>query len=171
MSKDKNSFLFYYNWEDSINELTDTELRSFILNLIHYHQGKEVVLATREEKFLWNGILPALKINQEKYRNKADASRENGKKGGRPKRTQDNLNNLVGLIETQNNLNNPIIDNSQELIDNSEELMGNSYLLRDLSYKEFLTLSTEEKDNYYSYICQLEEVSYAQQSIIKLYKK
>lgn len=184
MAEAKNSFPFYYNWEDSINELTDPELRSFILNLIHYHQGKEVILATREEKFLWNGILPALKFNEEKYRKRSEASRENGKLGGRPKVTQhnldnlDNLDNQVGLIETQHNLDNLIKDKGQGILDTGQGLLvtgegitDNGYLLEDLSVKEFNNLSAEQRSNYCNYISQLEELSHCQRHILKYCKQ
>lgn len=64
-------------------------------------------------------------IELEKFRCKKDASRENGKLGGRPKKNND-LQNLgvsdwleLGLnLETQNNLNQEPITNNQEPITN-----------------------------------------------------
>ena len=165
MAEAKNSFPFYYNWEDSINELTDPELRSFILNLIHYHQGKEVILATREEKFLWNGILPALKFNEEKYRKRSEASRENGKLGGRPKVTQHNLDNPI------KDKGQGILDTGQGLLVTGEGITDNGYLLEDLSVKEFNNLSAEQRSNYCNYISQLEELSHCQRHILKYCKQ
>ena len=174
----KHSFPFYYNWENQINELTDSELRSFILNLIHYHQGKEVILATREEKFLWNGILPALIVNEEKYERRSEVNRENGKLGGRPKITQHNPNNPMGLNETQHNPNNPIIDNRQQIVGIGqqtlgigEEILDNGYMEKDLSVKEFNNLSAEQRSSYCNYISQLEEVTACQQYILNYCKQ
>jgi len=64
-------------------------------------------------------------IELEKFRCKKDASRENGKLGGRPKKNND-LQNLgvsdgleLGLnLETQNNLNQEPITNNQEPVTN-----------------------------------------------------
>jgi len=89
------SFLFYTSWKDQIEEMNDDELRRFINNLINYHTGDEVELITRIDKFIWNGVLPALIKNQSNWNRKRTAAIENGKKGGRPK------NNPVGFLETQ----------------------------------------------------------------------
>ena len=78
---ERKSFVFYLNWKDQIAELDDQELRRFINNLINYHQGEEVALETKIDRIIWQGILPALKVNDEKYVNKFEANRENGKYG------------------------------------------------------------------------------------------
>jgi hypothetical protein len=78
------SFVFYLTWKTQIDEMNDEELRRFINNLIIWHSGGEVLLPTREDRFIWNGILPALEVNEKKYIARAGSSRENGKLGGRP---------------------------------------------------------------------------------------
>jgi len=133
------SFLFYTSWKDQIEEMNDDELRRFINNLINYHTGDEVELITRIDKFIWNGVLPALIKNQSNWNRKRTAAIENGKKGGRPSKpteTQDNLKNPMGYLETQHNLNNPqkpvkskvLNVNSQMSIEKSEVSRSNSIL-------------------------------------------
>jgi len=100
----RTSFLFYLSWRTQINDMNDDELRRFINNLINWHEGEEIELPTREDRFIWNGVLPGLESNSDKYETQANANRENGKKGGRPrksKETQDNPNNPMGFSETQ----------------------------------------------------------------------
>ena len=66
--------------------LSDKELRRFINNLIDWHQGENVELKTKTDLLVWNGVLPALEVNDDKWNSRADKSRENGKLGGRPKK-------------------------------------------------------------------------------------
>ncbi len=100
----RTSFLFYLSWRTQINDMNDDELRRFINNLINWHEGEEIELPTRADRFIWNGVLPGLESNSDKYETVANANREKGKKGGRPrkpKETQDNPNNPMGFSETQ----------------------------------------------------------------------
>jgi len=72
--------MFYHNWDEQIELMTDAELRNFIKNLIRYDKGEDVILNTKEEKLCWLGIVSALEINKQKWMTKS----ENGKLGGAP---------------------------------------------------------------------------------------
>jgi len=124
MNNDRNSFMFYLNWEEQIDLLNDEELRRMIKNLIRYHQGKELTLLTPIENMCWAGIKPGLDTNIAKYDKKVEANRKNGKFGGAPKGNQ-NATKEKTTQTTQNNPNNPIIDNRKEIIDNSKLETGN----------------------------------------------
>jgi hypothetical protein len=87
MSTEKKSFMFYNSWGSQLEVLSDKELRRFINNLISYHTGKEVNLISKSDKLIWNGVLPGLEVNNIKYQQKVNRNRENGKKGGRPRKT------------------------------------------------------------------------------------
>jgi hypothetical protein len=105
--------MFYLNWKSQLDILTDKELRRFINNLISWHQDESVELKTKTDLLVWNGVIPALKVNDDKWNSRADKSRENGKLGGRPKKeiTQ----------ETQQVISKPKEPvNSKWLIDNGE---------------------------------------------------
>ncbi len=109
----RKSFMFYLNWKSQLDILTDKELRRFINNLISWHQDESVELKTKTDLLVWNGVIPALKVNDDKWNSRADKSRENGKLGGRPKKeiTQ----------ETQQVISKPKEPvNSKWLIDNGE---------------------------------------------------
>ena len=82
----RKSFMFYLNWKSQLDILSDKELRRFINNLIDWHQGENVELKTKTDLLVWNGVLPALEVNDDKWNSRADKSRENGKLGGRPKK-------------------------------------------------------------------------------------
>ena len=113
---ERKAFMFYLNWQEQIGELDDQELRRFIVNLINYHEGKKIVLETKVDRIMWQGIQTALKINDEKYLNKAAANRENGKSGGRPPKTKNDENPSIpdGFCQNPNNL---ITDKREEEID------------------------------------------------------
>jgi hypothetical protein len=135
----KLSFMFYLNWKDQIDELDDQELRKLINNLISYHNGDEVILETKIDKLVWQGILPGLQANEAKYSRRGEANRENGKLGGAPKGNQ----NASKDKTTENNPEQPKqpdkrekindnskmeIENRKQTSDNREELNENTKL-------------------------------------------
>ena len=131
MKKNKKSFLFYQSWKTQIDILDDSELRKFINNLISYHDDGEVVLESKEDKLLWNGVLPALEVNNLKYQKTIERNRENGKKGGRPKKVAAESEKPNGFIENPNETDGFIEkpkkpDNSKKIIDNSKREIENS---------------------------------------------
>ena len=99
MKENKKSFLFYQSWKTQIDILDDSELRKFINNLLSYHDGGEVVLESKYDKLLWNGVLPGLEVNNLKYQKTIERNRENGKKGGRPKKVAAESEKPNGFIE------------------------------------------------------------------------
>ena len=140
MKTDKKSFLFYQSWKTQIDILDDSELRKFINNLLSYHDGGEVVLESKYDKLLWNGVLPGLEVNNLKYQKTIERNRENGKKGGRPKKEAaetekpngfiENLYKTDGFKEKPKKPDNSKveIDNSKVEIDNSIKTTGNREL-------------------------------------------
>ncbi|MEI8203915.1 MAG: DUF6291 domain-containing protein [Bacteroidota bacterium] len=122
-------FLFYVNWREQIELLDDSEVRRFINNLCNYAEAKEPELQTKADKLVWNGVLPALEVNMKKYNAKVESNRVNGRLGGAPVGNQ----NARRTETTQNNPNNPIIDNSKMITVNSEMEIDNSKLNNDNS--------------------------------------
>ena len=119
---DKKGFLFYYNWEDQLLKMNFEERWSFIHNLIKFHTEREITFVSEKEEMAWIGILPALKINIEKYEQRAERSRENGKKHVGNKST----NQISKQITQQVILEPKEPDNSKYLIDNIKEIIDNS---------------------------------------------
>jgi type IV secretory pathway component VirB8 len=89
----KKSILIYSDWEEDIKMMTPEEVQNFMLNIFRNARGKEPYLPTRAEQMHWLQIKRILEINKEKYQARAERSRENGAKGGRP-------NNPAGYSET-----------------------------------------------------------------------
>lgn len=114
----KLSFIFYNDWQDQLELMEDAQVRQFVYNLISWHKEEEIVLNTKLEQAIWNGVLPALKINKRKWLAKAETSRRNGQLGGRPPKPK----KPTGFSENPENL---IIDNSKEIIDNRKEINDN----------------------------------------------
>ena len=158
MKENKKSFLFYQSWKTQIDILDDSELRKFINNLLSYHDGGEVVLESKYDKLLWNGVLPGLEVNNLKYQKTIERNRENGKKGGRPKKVAaesekpngfiENLYKTDGFKEKPKKPDNSKveIDNSKGEIDNSIKTTGN----RELNTEDCkdVIVETEEVNEY-----------------------
>ena len=125
----KLSFMFYLNWKDQIDELDDQELRRFINNLISYHNGEEVILETKIDKLVWQGILPGLQANEAKYSRRGEANRENGKLGGAPKGNQNASKDKTTQINPeqpkQPDKREQISDNSKMETDNTKKINEN----------------------------------------------
>jgi hypothetical protein len=126
--KERVSFYFYLNWKTQIDEMTNEELRRFIDNLISWHQGGEISLPNREDKFIWNGVLPGLEANEKKYVASSGASRENGKLGGRPPKEITQETKQV-ISEPKKPVNSKLlIDNSEMEIEKGKEVNVESEL-------------------------------------------
>ena len=84
----KNSFLIYHDYKKHFELLSNEELGIFMRALMEYEITEE------EPNFEDNGVLRMafsfikndLDRNREKWEEKADVNRANGKKGGRPKK-------------------------------------------------------------------------------------
>jgi len=135
----KVAFMFYMSWEQQVDLMTDVELRRFIKNLCRYAEGEPIELPTREEKLCWLGILPALKINDEKYEKKVQANRENGKLGGAPKGNQNASKDKTTQINPEqpkqpdkreqiNDNSKMETDNRKKINENREEIIDNTKL-------------------------------------------
>ena len=90
----KKSILIYSDWEEDIKLMTPNEVQNFMLNIFRNARGEEPYLPSKHEQFHWLQIKRILDINKVKYEKRAERSRENGAKGGRP-------NNPTGYSETQ----------------------------------------------------------------------
>ena len=158
MSTERLSFMFYTSWSSQLDVLSDKELRRFIENLISFHRGTEVNLKSKPDKLVWNGVLPALILNDKKYQETVERNRENGKKGGRPKKEAaetekpngfiENLYKTDGFKEKPKKPDNSKveIDNSKVEIDNSIKTTGNRELNTE-NCKDVI-VETEEVNEY-----------------------
>jgi hypothetical protein len=106
----KDTFVFYRSFIESVENLSDIEQLRWLKIIINYSlDDTEPDLKGLELSF-WT----QLKFSIDRAQNRYNASVENGKKGGRPKKTQENLtepdetkNNLTKPNKTKNNLKEP----------------------------------------------------------------
>ena len=85
-TNDKKGFVIYNDWETRLNKVPAENQARFLRNLFKYHSGRkdELELDDIIDVLLWEGVVLPLQMNIEKWENKSEKSRENGKLGGRP---------------------------------------------------------------------------------------
>jgi hypothetical protein len=100
MATDKKSFILHIDSLDVLDDLSDQQTGQLFKAIRDYQNGNEVKLDG-----LMNAVFKTFKNQFLRDSNKYDSvvtrNRLNGSKGGRPKLTQPNPNNPVGLSETQ----------------------------------------------------------------------
>ena len=86
----------------------------------YIYDGIEPNFETKIEKSVWNNILMLIDRKAESYFKKATANRENGKKGGRPKKNNDfQKSDFKAYISPDNNTDNTNYHNSIESVPNA----------------------------------------------------
>jgi len=108
--QNKLSFILYLDNEEIFNSLSDEDAGKLIKYIFHYVHTGETPDTEPLIKMAFIPIKQAFKRDLIKWRERADRSRENGSKGGRPKKPRplsDNPENPVGYLETQSNPDEP----------------------------------------------------------------
>ena len=85
MAKDKKAFVAYCDWLESFEELTDEEAGKLIKHLLRYVNDQNPEPPDRITQMCFIPIKQSLKRDLRKYEERAERSRLNGAKGGRPK--------------------------------------------------------------------------------------
>ena len=85
MAKDKKSFVLYCDLLTTVEKLTDEEAGKLIKHILLYVNDKNPEPEDRFTEILFEPIKQTLKRDLRKFEERAERSRENGKKGGRPK--------------------------------------------------------------------------------------
>jgi hypothetical protein len=105
MALGKKKVIIYTDWINQFKDLTDEEAGKLIKHFFEYVNDLNPI-SDRLTELLFNPIKATLKRDLKSWESKQKTNKENGSKGGRPKKnveTQNNPNNPVGLFETQNN--------------------------------------------------------------------
>ena len=121
----KNSFILFQNYREYFEDLTGDEAKELLFAIFDYEKTrvKPVNLSAKVGCYFLV-IKQQLDKNYEEYLKIADKNKENGAKGGRPKKTQNNPKNPMGYLETQKTQPNPKnldIDNDID-IDNGSDI-------------------------------------------------
>lgn len=105
MATGKKKVIVYTDWINQFKDLTDEEAGKLIKHFFEYINDLNPT-SDRLTELLFNPIKATLKRDLQAWENKQQTNKENGLKGGRPRKnieTQNNPKNPVGLLETQNN--------------------------------------------------------------------
>ena len=104
MAESKKSFVLYNDFEKVFEMLTDEEAGKLIKHLFAYVNNKDTELEDRLLKLTFEPIKLQLMRDNKKYEAICERNKNNGMKGGRPKK---NPKNPVGYLGTQNNPEKP----------------------------------------------------------------
>ena len=106
MTADKYSVLIKYSYLDIAkkNALSDEDFGMLMKGIIDYDKtGKEPKFKKQNLSIAFSFIKCDLDSNKKKWESRVIANQNNGKKGGRPPKTQRNPNNPLGFSENPNN--------------------------------------------------------------------
>lgn len=78
--------LAYHSYLDAMDELDDAERGRLFTALLTYSSTGEVTKLTGNERFVFPMLRRQIDMDIQKYEAKCEANRENGKRGGRPKK-------------------------------------------------------------------------------------
>lgn len=122
MNEDKDikmpNFLVDTSLKDCVNILSDTRAGKLFKLLFEYAENQEIDESQLDSatRLAFSAFKPGIDKGRKKYFSVVNRNRENGKKGGRPKKTQNNPNNPMGISKTQNNPKKQIKLNKSKLI-------------------------------------------------------
>lgn len=104
MAVGKKKVIVYTDWIIQFKDLTDEEAGKLIKHFFNYINDLKPE-SDRLTELLFNPIKATLKRDLQSWESKQQTNKENGLKGGRPKKeiTEINPNNPVGLLKTQSN--------------------------------------------------------------------
>lgn len=125
MNEDKDivmpNFMVDTSLKDCVNILSDTRAGKLFKLLFEYAENQDIDQSQLDSavRLPFNAFKPGVDKGRKKYISVIKRNRENGKKGGRPKKpktTQNNPKNPVGNLETQNNPKKQIKINKSKVI-------------------------------------------------------
>lgn len=108
--KQKSSFLIYHEYREPLKLLTDEQRGQLLMALIDYSESGVVPELDGISMMAFSFIQSQMDRDSKKYENRCSSNRENGKKGGRPKKENDseeNPKNPMGFEETEKKTKNP----------------------------------------------------------------
>lgn len=108
--KQKSSFLIYHEYREPLKLLTDEQRGRLLMALIDYSESGVVPELDGISMMAFSFIQSQMDRDSKKYENRCSSNRENGKKGGRPKKendTEENPKKPLGFEETEKKTKNP----------------------------------------------------------------
>ena len=147
----KKSFILYNDFQSTLDKLTDEQAGKLLKKIFSYVNEIDIKSDIITD-LVFEPIKQHLIRNRVKYDNIVKRNKENGKKGGRPKK---NPKNPLGTLVTQTNPSKPKkadSDSDSDSVsdsdsDNIDDKKKNYFVGNDISDSEFPTLV--EYQNYY----------------------
>ncbi len=139
----------FYDFIESTAALSDEEIGRLVIGMLRYARDGDVPSFTGNEGFIFPVYKAQIDRERDAYAERAKASRENGKLGGRPKKaTEDkNLKNQVGFLETQKSQ-----DKEKDKEEDKEEDKESIYVPQSGTHararKKFIAPSLSEVEEY-----------------------
>ena len=100
----KTSFILYTEYEELINQLSDEQCGQLFKSVFSYNNNGELPeKLDNMTKIVFTVIRQDLDRNAEKYEEMCKKMRENGKKGGRPRKIDSEIEEGEAINENQNN--------------------------------------------------------------------
>lgn len=87
--KGKKSFTAYCDWIDTFNELSDEEAGKLVKHLFRYVNDHDPEAPDRITGLLFAPIKSTLKRDLQKWLKRSEVNKENGARGGRPRKSED----------------------------------------------------------------------------------
>lgn len=117
MAENKKKVVVYIDWLNHFEDLTDEELGKLMRHFFEYINDLNPVLEDRLLKIAWKPIENALKRDLKKWEQYIDKQKDNGSKGGRPKKPKETQKTQAFIEKPKKAVN--VNDNVNEIIDKS----------------------------------------------------
>lgn len=116
MAEGKKSILFYVDWGETFNALTDEQAGKLIKHLCAYVNDENPQTDDPIVNAVFVNIRQQLKRDLKKYEDMCLKNKENGKKGGRPKKeTEENPNKPNGFSKNPTKAKKPDTDTDTDI--------------------------------------------------------
>ena len=115
--RSSDTYLAFGEWEDNCEELTDEEFGQMMRAVFAYwRKGENPTFSDRFMRACWKPIRQAIDRSTEAYEAKCEQNRQNGKKGGRPRKEEtEKANGYFGFSKkTEKTLPDPDRDPDRE---------------------------------------------------------
>jgi uncharacterized phage protein (TIGR02220 family) len=140
MATGKKKVIVYTDWISTFNPLTDEEAGRLIKHFFSYVNDLNPE-SDRLTELLFNPIKQTLKRDLEAWEKQQERNKENGQRGGRPKKpneTEQNQNNPVGFSETETNPKKGVSDSVSVSVNNNTILPTSTKSAIDFDFEKFL---------------------------------
>ena len=130
MAKDKASFVFYCDWIDTFKSLPKEDGYDLLIHILSYVNDEDPKTDNVLVNAVFQNIKNTLKRDLKKYETRANNSRENGKKGGRPPKPK----KPTGLNENPTEPKKPVSVNDSvsdsDTVSDNEIIINNNELVK-----------------------------------------